>query len=378
MLTGASEIEADITFGLTVDITCRDTDLCLLEEFCAKLYTLQAERAAIDPSKVGALKTHSLDGRELRRKLSNKVIVVTLDVEAELREPILALIIGSLESLDTKGIDIASLIDIDGTVYCSAELRIGSYDIGDLEAGDIEALGAGSRLDAVVAVLVTKACVGSVGVARHCDTIVDLVGNNRNAMAEADVAHAAEFFGSPDTACWVVGVAEEENLGVGQSRLGLEVLPINLIAILGADKLILHEVAMAIIDAGEEAVVCRGLHKDATTIALKALDDGGHSGYYANGVDNPIGLDMPIVATCVPIGYGIIEALGDLGVAVDVVVDATLEGLNNLGGYGKIHVGDPERDDVLFGGVDVPLITVGSATIGGRVEIERHFLSVNS
>lgn len=202
---------------------------------------------------------------------------------------------------------------------------------------------------------------------------MNLIGNDSHAMTDADVAHAAQLIKSPDAARGVMRVAEQENLSVWEGSFSLKVVPVNDIAVVSADELILNQMALAVIDAREETVVGRSLHQDAATIlTLKALNDGGHGWNDTNGVDDPVGLDMPIIAAGVPIGYGVIETLWHTGVAVDVMIDASLYCLDNLRGYTEIHVGHPKRDYILLGGVDVPLVTVCSAAIGGRVEIVRH------
>lgn len=73
-------------------------------------------------------------------ELLDKEIIVTLNVETELIEPVSALIVGCLESLYAKGVDVAGLIDVDGAVDSLTHFGVRSYYVSYLQASDIEAL----------------------------------------------------------------------------------------------------------------------------------------------------------------------------------------------------------------------------------------------
>lgn len=76
---------------------------------------------------------------------------------------------------------------------------------------------------------------------------MDLVGNNLNIVAAADICHLAKLVDRPDATDRVVWATEEENLGVGLCRLALKILEIDIVGIANMDELILDKMASVII-----------------------------------------------------------------------------------------------------------------------------------
>ena len=67
-------------------------------------------------------------------------LIVIVEILVQVVEPFLTLVVGSLESDDTEWIDIANLVDIDGTVDAAAQCCIRTDDVGNLESGDLARL----------------------------------------------------------------------------------------------------------------------------------------------------------------------------------------------------------------------------------------------
>ena len=85
----------------------------------------------------------------------------------QLVEPLLSLVVGSLECNDTERIDIANLIDVDGTVDTAAQGGVRADDVGYLKTGDVECLGRRVERHAVVTASLADAGEWGVMVARH-------------------------------------------------------------------------------------------------------------------------------------------------------------------------------------------------------------------
>ena len=82
-------------------------------------------------------------------------------------------------------------------------------------------------------------------------------------------------------------------------------------------------------------------------------------------------MDCPSMATPEPVDDGLIIGFGDMDVAKDAMVEATLQGLLDERGGTEVHVGDPKGEHL---GVvtEVPFYAVGTTAGDDFVKIVIH------
>ena len=126
-------------------------------------------------------------------------------------------------------------------------------------------------------------------------------------------------------------------------------------------------------------VVGRGLAQDAARLTTRERHDGGrNSRHDTRGVENPILLDAPAIAAGIPPLNGLVERVGDLGIAKDGMVQTTPQRVKNLWRSLKIHIRHPKGNDIGIGRIDVPLPTVGIVAGGQFIEVVAHWRNCRS
>ena len=68
------------------------------------------------------------------------ILIIAMYVLQELVQPFRTFVICRLQRYDAKGIDVAYLVDVYGTVYLGTTPGIGTHDVGYLQSGYIESL----------------------------------------------------------------------------------------------------------------------------------------------------------------------------------------------------------------------------------------------
>ena len=96
-------------------------------------------------------------------------------------------------------------------------------------------------------------------------------------------------------------------------------------------------------------VVGGGQHNNALAGLSKGLNRVVECVDHAGGAQNPLGLDLPVVALLLPLTDGLLIFVGGIGIAQNIAVDVLLQPLANLGGDLKLHVRHREGDDILVG-----------------------------
>ena len=195
-------------------------------------------------------------GQPLTEELPQGEVVV-VEVDVEVVEPRLAVVVCGLQGDDAEGVDVAHLVDVDGTVNASACLAVVADDVGNLQTGGIERFRWRTEDDG----LIVDGGEGCVVVAGHDEFAVYLVADDAHMVAPADVADAAQLIGMPYAADGVVGVAEHEECGFLVSAARFEGVVVNLVGVASLPQRVLHDVAAVVADAREEAVV-DGCHDD--------------------------------------------------------------------------------------------------------------------
>ena len=175
---------------------------------------------------------------------------------------------------------------------------------------------------------------------------VDLVGDDLYPVADADITHGLQFFRGPDPAHGVVGVAEDEVLGVLGLLLKVGVVH-GVIAVFiplqGTD----HQLPAGVVHHVGEGMVYRLLNEDLVAGLGEHGQNHPHTGHHAGGEGHLLHLRPPAVALFLPGGDGLEILGGPPGVAEDTLVGPLLDGLHNAGGGAEIHIRDPQRNHIV-------------------------------
>ena len=329
--------------------------------------------AHVEPGEVGAFEAGEGQQGEGCLELLAEGAVVVVDVGHELVEPRCAFrSVGGLQGYGGEDVDVAGLVVVDGAVDAAAHGGVGADDIGGLEACDVEGFVGCIGHDPTAAYFLGNGGEGDVGTTElgGDELAVDLVGEDDDIGALADLCHLAQLLGGPYPAGGVVGIAEEEEADVAGTDgflKGLEVDCAGLgLGVPGQGEV--HEGAVGIADAAEEAVVGGGEGQHGIALAAETLEDGADGGDDTAGVLDPLAGEVPVVTGAVPPTNGIVEAVGHEAVAVDGVGGAALDGVGNAGCCLEVHVGDPQGEDIV-GGHLIPFDAVGAEAGGQFVKI---------
>ena len=179
--------------------------------------------------------------------------VVVVDIDVEGVNPVLALVVSRLDSLRGKGIDVAHLIDVDGTIQTTTGCGIPTDDVSHHQSCDVERFRRRGEDDS----LSINSTHRAERIAGHYQFTVNLVGDNAHMVFVADISHVLQFFARPDATCGVVGVAKEENGCFLVGTASLEGGPVDLKAIVAVteSQYTFEDFATVVFNGGEEAVV---------------------------------------------------------------------------------------------------------------------------
>lgn len=332
--------------------------------------------AHVEPGEVGAFEAGEGQLGQGCLELLAEGAVVVVDIGDELVEPRCAFGgVGGLQGHGGEDVDVTGLVVVDGAVDAAAHGGVGADDIGGLEACDVEGFVGCIGHDPTAAYFLGNGGEGDVGTTELGvdELAVDLVGEDDDIGALADLCHLAQLLGGPYPAGGVVGVAEEEEAdaaGTDGFLKGLEVDGAGLCLGVPCQGEV-HEGAVGVADAAEETVVGGGEGQHGIALAAETLEDGADGGDDTAGVLDPLAGEFPLVPCAVPPTDGIVEALGHEAVAVDGVGGAALYGGSNAGCCLEIHVGDPHGEDIV-GGHLVPFYAIGVEAPCKFVEVVSH------
>ena len=319
------------------------------------------------------------------------------EILAELVDPVFALVVGGHEGHGPKGVEVAHLVDIDGAVQSAAPLGVGADDVSRLQTGDVERLRGRVQDDAVLPARLADGGKRLERVAWHHELTVYLVRDHLHAVAKADVIHPLELLPRPYASRRVVGVAEQEDGGLLVGTLRFEVGPVDSPppcpsrgegskvtfshrtlptfsrrtmvtfnrrtlptfsrrAILsplpsggagGGPQHRLRHLATIIYNRGEEAVIVRREDEHPLAGHRQRLDGHRHGGHDARRIENLLAADGPPVAPPEPPNDGVVILIAHDRIAEDGVLGAPPDGLLDGRCDGEVHVGHPQRHDVL-------------------------------
>ena len=202
---------------------------------------------------------------------------------------------------------------------------------------------------------------------------VDLVGDHRHMILQAQLHHPAQLLLRPDDAQGVVGRAEDEKVHLFQ--LLLKVGPVHGPLTVLFHKLVLHHLAVPGLGHVVELGVHRRLDQDAAALRGEQPHTGGDGLHHAQAEAHEALVDVPAVAALLPAADGLEIAVRPGGVAPDTLLGPGLQGVDDgLRGL-EIHVCNPQRDHILRAEFLLPFVVFGGAvlrTIHNGVELISH------
>ena len=190
-------------------------------------------------------------------------------------------------------------------------------------------------------------------------------------MLAADVRHTLQLLFGPHAAAGVMRITEQEHRRLLVGALTLKVIEVDAVGVAFPHKLVLKHLAALVADGREEAVVGRRLQQHFLAGQRKRLDGTAHGGHHAGGVENPVFLDMPVVATVEPVDDSLVIAIRHERITKHGMLHAFAQCFLYRRCHGKVHVSHPPRNDIVLLH-QVPLIAVGTTARHHFVEIVFH------
>jgi hypothetical protein len=214
---------------------------------------------------------------------------------------------------------------------------------------------------------------GHVPVRSEDQVVVNLVGEDGHVVAQADVGDPLQLLPPPDPAHRVVGVAQDQELGI--ARLRLQIVEVNGVDAVALDEAILQKAPLVDPDRPEERVIDRRLKDDPVPLGRQCLQEMADGGHHAGGEKDTGGIHRIAMAAGPPVHDGLGVLRGLQVIPVDAVGHQAAQGGGDALRHAEVHVGDPERQEI---GPTIPLLQIvvlggiGVATRDDLVEVRQH------
>ena len=258
-----------------------------------------------------------------------------------------------------------------------ARVGVGGEDVGHLQTGQVEGLAGRRAGHRVLTEPFVERGEGSIAESRHDQFAVDLVGDDEEVVAQADLADAPQLVGRPDPAGGVVGVAQQHEFHRRVGRTALEVLEVDAVAVAVEHQVALLGRAAAVGNGDVKVVVDRRLDQHLVSRTGHGPQNGRKGGDDARHRVDPLPLGRPSVATQKPAPDRLGIGLGRYGVAVDAVLDPPAQRLDDRRGRAEIHVGDPHGQHAV-GYPVVPFHGAGAPPGDDLIEIEMFHICMHA
>ena len=190
-------------------------------------------------------------------------------------------------------------------------------------------------------------------------------------MPQADLPEAGKLFGGPGPARRVVGIAQEDQLGLRVRRLALQIFEVHAVGAAFVDERIGERLTAGTLQYGEETVV-NGRLKDYLVARFgQGLQDDRKGGNDARGREDPLVFDAESVSFAEPPFHGFEIGVGYLRIAENAVAEPSFQGVEYGRGRAEIHVGHPHRQHPFVCG-QIPFDGVGTPSRNNLIEIVFH------
>lgn len=185
-----------------------------------------------------------------------------------------------------------------------------------------------------------------MGIARHNEVVVNLVGEDQNVILHAYVDDFSKLGDCPHTADRVMRAAKHQKLCVGLRGLAREILKVHLIASVDDFERILNEGPLAGFYGHLERIVNGRLDNDSIARSRElpySVEDGRH---HTRRSYDPIPLGDPAVVANLPIDYRAVETVGRPCVTERTSVYELVQRALDLRRVGKLHISNGKGDDI--------------------------------
>ena len=251
-----------------------------------------------------------------------------------------------------------------------AQLRIFDDGEGTSDAGDVEGLGGGHEGDRALCELAIQGRYRRVGFRRiENDGAVDFIGADQEVVASGKLAELGELLGRVHPPGGILWIADEAHAGARRHRR-LHRVEIHAPAALVLLEVYEHRLALGVARGGEKRVINR--HWDHHLGAWRTGQPARHveRRHHPRQPHEPFWINFPGEFPVQPVETRLHHGVGRVGVAVDTMLDALSEGVDDAFRCPEVHVGNPEREHI--GWVSGPLGAPEAAPIDTLVEVEVH------
>ena len=359
----------------TEDGTVVEPEMRVADDLGVELLIRKPVGMQVEPEEVCPL---GFDERYLREVLREECLCacdVFLQICEKFSVPRCAVLVCRFCARETECIRLVVARAAQFLLEAAAQFLVSDEDVRDLKSRKVEGLARRGAGDGDRRRLVGERGKRDMAEARAHELLVNLVRDDDDVVAQADRGELRKLCTRPYAPDGVVRAAQDEEFDAVCDDLLLEVLEVDLVAPLDEVEGTVDEDAIVLPDHVRERVVDGLLDEDALALFRKCTD-GVCDGKDDTGRDDEVAaLDSPVMARAEPVlKDGEIVVLY-LCIAEDAVCGACVQRINHRGGRTKVHVRDPERQNVCgvaaLGG-KVVFQTGGIATVDDFVKIDGH------
>ena len=205
---------------------------------------------------------------------------------------------------------------------------------------------------------------------------MNLVVDDKDIVASADFHHLFQLFPAPNLAHRVMGVAEEQNLGVWAGSQLLQLLILDAVPAvfpLFQRQGVIEQIPPASGHRHIKGIINRGHDDDAVPRLAGRFHQHSQGIDHAGGCDNLLRANAIIVPPGHPAAHRVVIVLGGPGIPQDGGIDQVFQLLYNSGSNGKLHVRRRQRHSLHAGsGRPRPLAGAALAAVWNGRKIVLH------
>ena len=347
----------------------------LADDLPVEVFIRKSAGAKVQPEEIRALGLDDLYLRQVFREEFLRARIVFLHVGEEFREPGGTVLVCRLCACKAERIRLIVSGCAELLFETAAQIFISNEDIRDLKPREVKGLARRGAGDGDGCSLRGKRGERDVPEARAYELLVNLICDDNNVVTQADGGKLLKLRPTPDAPDGIVRAAQDKELDLVREDLLLKVPEIDCIAavrelqgIVGENTFVLPNhigkgIVDRLLDQHTVARLCKGANR-----RCDGKDDAGCD-------DEIAPLHLPVVACAEPVLQDGEVIVLWLRVAEDAVLGTLLQRLDDGGRRAKVHIGDPEGQNILriaaLGG-KVIFDARGIAAVDDFVKISRH------
>ncbi|MNC22698.1 hypothetical protein D3C75_707050 [compost metagenome] len=308
--------------------------------------SVQSECAAIDPQQVSSLWSHWLHLWQMLCKVADGILCIAADMLHEFVQPFAAFIVGRFHRLRRKECRHVQAERFKLVLKFPSQLRIGGYDVRGLQTRQIERLGCRQCGQCNIRQLFRQGREWNMLVARHRQIAMNFIRNDRHAVPQAQIPKTKQLLTLPHSAARIMRTAQQQQLGSAGHQLFELIIIHDIMAFFKLQRIDRH---LAVIHPDHiiKRIIHRRLQNHLIARVAEQLYRKAQRGNDAGGINNPFLLKLPVMASAVPAGNRLFVGITRHAIAVNPLLHAAqnrfLHGRRAL----KVHIGYPERKNVL-------------------------------